>query len=175
MPRDDQSEPRTLRLLDDARPLSTGDMARRCGSTLRTVRFYEQQGLIRPLGRAGGGRRQFAPGELERLELALDLREAGMSISDIRGLFELKSRYATPTDASDEVAAILGTEIERMQQKIAKLRRLREELVSVVSVLSECQECSEHADHKRFPEGCRKCDVMTQPNLPRAVKVLWSK
>jgi len=155
---------------DDDALLTTGDMARLSGSTLRTVRFYEQEGLIRPKTRTEGGRRQFEKTELQRLQLALDLREGGLSITDIKSLFELKSRYDTPQEATDEITSILTTQIDVMQEKIAKLRRVREELSSMMSVISECRTCSGVG----FPSKCGNCDVLDRPELPRAVHVLWS-
>ncbi|MBT8451830.1 MAG: MerR family transcriptional regulator, partial [Deltaproteobacteria bacterium] len=55
--------------------LTTGDMARLSQSTLRTVRFYEQEGLIEPERRSSCGHRLFSARELLKLQLALDLRE----------------------------------------------------------------------------------------------------
>ena len=161
-----------LQLVDDEEEatLTTGDMARLCESTLRTVRFYEQEGLIKPKARSEGGRRIFAKSELAKLQLALDLREAGLSLQDIKELFELKQRYDSPKDASTEITTILGRQIQAMHEKIATLRRLREELSSMVSVISECKHCDDGA----FPECCHDCDVMDRPELPRAVHVLWS-
>jgi DNA-binding transcriptional MerR regulator len=159
-----------LHVVDEDEPvLTTGDMARLCDSTLRTVRFYEQEGLIRPRERAGG-RRMFTYGELRKLQLALDLREAGLSIQDIKELFELKSRYATAREASTEITEIVTRQITAMQERIAKLRKLREELTAMVTVLAECAEC----EGDRFPTACGDCDVIEQPGLPRAVRVLWS-
>ncbi len=164
-----------LQVVDDADPreavLTTGDMARLSDSTLRTVRFYEQEGLIHPKTRSGGGRRLFTRSELAKLQLALDLREAGLSIQDIRELFELKTRFASPDEAASEITAILSRQIHAMREKIAKLRKLREELASMVSVISECQSCDDAA---HFPVGCGSCEVLGQPELPRAVRVLWS-
>lgn len=163
-----------LQILDEdaveEQTLTTGDMARKSESTLRTVRFYEQEGLITPKARSDGGRRLFAKSELAKLQLALDLRAAGLSLQDIKELFELKKRYDSPKDASEEITSILGRQIEAMHEKIATLRRLREELSSMVQVISECKQC----DDGSFPEHCHECDVMDRPELPRAVHVLWS-
>jgi DNA-binding transcriptional MerR regulator len=71
--------------------LTTGDMARLSDSTLRTVRFYEQEGLIEPERRSACGHRLFSGRELMKLQLALDLREAGLSLQNIKDLFCLKS------------------------------------------------------------------------------------
>jgi DNA-binding transcriptional MerR regulator len=149
--------------------LTTGDMARLSDSTLRTVRFYEQEGLIEPERRSSCGHRLFSGSELMKLQLALDLREAGLSLQSIKDLYCLKSGCACPEEASHRMSHVLTREIDTMQQKIAKLRKLREELTAMVSVLTECQSCEEGS----FPLSCEKCDVLGNPELPRALRVLW--
>ncbi len=149
--------------------LTTGDMARLSNSTLRTVRFYEQEGLIGPERRSDCGHRLFSGRELMKLQLALDLREAGLSLQGIKDLFCLKSGCVCPEEASHRMSDVLNEQIDTMQRKIAKLRNLREELTAMVSVLTECQSCEEGT----FPLSCEKCDVLSNPQLPRALRVLW--
>ena len=64
---------------------------------------------------------------------------------------------------------VLNEQIDTVQHKIAKLRKLREELTAMVSVLTECESCEEGT----FPLSCKKCDVLSNPELPRALRVLW--
>jgi len=149
--------------------LTTGDMARLSQSTLRTVRFYEQEGLIEPARRSACGHRLFSGSELLKLQLALDLREAGLSVQNIKDLFCLKADCDCPEEASQRMSHVLTEQIDTMQQKIAKLRKLREELTAMVSVLTECQSC----DEGNFPLACENCDVLSSPQLPRALQVLW--
>ena len=149
--------------------LTTGDMARLSDSTLRTVRFYEQEGLIEPERRSSCGHRLFSGRELMKLQLALDLREAGLSVHSIKDLFCLKSGCACPEEASHRMSEALTQQIDTVQLKIAKLRKLREELTAMVSVLTECKSCEE----ANFPLSCEKCDVLGNPELPRALRVLW--
>lgn len=151
--------------------LTTGDMARLSESTLRTVRFYEQEGLIAPERRSACGHRLFTRSELMKLQLALDLREAGLSLQNIKDLFSLKSDCGCPEEASRRMSNVLTEQIDTMQQKIAKLRKLREELTAMVSVLTECQSCEEGD----FPVACESCDVVGSPQLPRALRVLWQE
>ena len=150
--------------------LTTGEMARLTGSTLRTVRFYEEAGLLCPKGRSEGGHRLFAETDLHKLQLILDLREAGLSLQGIKALFELKMTCATPDEASARMTCILERSIDEMQRKIAKLRRLREELASTLTVISECRTCARPA----FPRGCGECEMLDRTDLPRAVRLLWS-
>ena len=144
-------------------------MARLSKSTLRTVRFYEQEGLIEPERRSPCGHRLFSDRELMKLQLALDLREAGLSVQNVKDLFCLKSGCECPEEASHRMQDALSAQIDTMQQKIAKLRKLREELTAMVSVLTECRSCEEG----NFPLSCTKCDVVGNPELPRALRVLW--
>jgi DNA-binding transcriptional MerR regulator len=152
--------------------LSTGDLARACETTLRTVRFYEEAGLVEPSTRSEGGHRMFEPAQRDKLRLIMDLREAGLSIQEIKDLFALKSRCSTPEEASQRLSATLECRIAEMQRKIVVLRRLREELSSVVSVVRECGSC-EHKDE--FPKRCGGCDVMEREDLPRAMRLLWGR
>ena len=152
------------------RHLSTGDLARMCDTTVRTVRFYEEAGVLCPEQRSEGGHRMFGEANLQNLQLIMDLREAGLSLNDIKALFALKSESGTPEEASSRMSAALEGQIEAMQRKIAILRRLREELASTVAILEECRTC----DTTDFPRRCVDCDVMNRNDLPRAMQLLWS-
>jgi len=153
----------------NAVPLTTGDLARECDTTVRTVRFYEEAGVLCPEARSRGGHRQFGSEELEKLRLIMDLREAGLSLNDIRGLFELKKEHGDAEAASAAMSEVLEDRIAEMQRKIAVLRRLREELAATVAIIGECQAC----DSASFPKQCQRCDVMNRPDLPRAMRLLW--
>jgi len=156
--------------VDSTELLSTGDMARLGGTTLRTVRFYEEEGLLSPSCRSEGGHRLFPQPELHKLQLIGDLREAGLSLNDIKALFELKSGCTSPEQASAQMSAILERQIDEMQRKILVLRRLREEFASTVAVIRECGACKDPS----FPLRCRDCEVLGRADLPRAVRLLWS-
>ncbi len=150
--------------------LTTGDLARACETTVRTVRFYEEAGVLCPEMRSDGGHRLFGSDEVAKLQLIMDLREAGLSLTAIKELFELKRKHRTPEDASAEMSKVLEAQIEEMQRKIATLRRLREELASTVAIIRECRSCE-----REFPEQCPGCDVMNRTDLPRAMRLLWGE
>jgi MerR family Zn(II)-responsive transcriptional regulator of zntA len=149
--------------------LSTGDLARVCGTTVRTVRFYEESGLLAPLTRSDGGHRLYRGDAPERLQLVMDLREAGLSLQEVRDLFDLKSSASEPKAAAEEMRAALHEKIATVNEKIAVLRRLRDELGAMVGVLDECARCTRSG----FPRACAGCDVMKAEDLPRAMRLLW--
>ncbi|MFM5955298.1 MAG: MerR family transcriptional regulator [Novosphingobium sp.] len=69
--------------------LPIDEVVRRTGLTSRALRFYEARGLISPL-RTQTGRRWFGPGELERIHQIVALKKAGLSLGDIKRLFDRK-------------------------------------------------------------------------------------
>ncbi|MFN3799161.1 MAG: MerR family transcriptional regulator, partial [Sphingobium yanoikuyae] len=67
--------------------LDIAAVARATGLTSRALRFYEARGLIAPL-RTASGRRLFGPAELARLHELLALKRAGLSLAQIKTLFD---------------------------------------------------------------------------------------
>ena len=88
--------------MSDSFPID--EVVRRTGLTSRALRFYEARGLITPL-RTGSGRRWFGPEELERIQRIVALKKAGLSLGDIKRLFDRK-----PID----LAALLGAQRQRL-------------------------------------------------------------
>jgi DNA-binding transcriptional MerR regulator len=147
-------------------------MARLSKSTLRTVRFYEEAGILQPVGRTEGGHRVFERRQLERLMLVSDLREAGFSLEEIRELFATKSRAANGGEAAQAATASLRAHIDGLRMKIDVLRRLADDLERTVTTASTCLGCKE-AD--LFPEHCDACGrIGSAEEMPRAMRVLWS-
>jgi DNA-binding transcriptional MerR regulator len=150
--------------------LTTGDMARRSGNTLRTVRFYEEEGILRPVRRTDGGHRLFDRQELDRLTLVTDLRAAGLSLDEIKQILAVKQTSGVAGEAARRATDILARRIQELREKLGVLARLQEDLTRTTDVMTVCVDCNDSA----FPSRCESCSVMTQPSLPRSMRVLWS-
>lgn len=156
--------------IDESALLTTGEMARRSNNTLRTVRFYEEEGILRPVRRTDGGHRLFDRSELERLMLVTDMRAAGLSLDEIKNILEVKQRSACGSDAARQATSILARRIEELRDKLAVLARLQEDLGRTTDVMTACIDCHDTP----FPSRCESCTVMASPTLPRCMRVLWS-
>ena len=108
--------------------LSSGDLARATGNTVRTVRFYEEQGLLKPAVVSCGGHRRYTQEDLERLRLILDLRELGASLGDIRALFDLRAGCDTVAEFAIRFREVLLRHLERAEARLEQLRRVKREL-----------------------------------------------
>lgn len=152
--------------------LTTGDMARLSNSTLRTVRFYEEENILRPTLRSEGGHRLFAETELEKLLLVTDMRAAGLSLDEIKTILSLKGASKTGAEASQRVGDFLHGQIQAMEEKVRVLQRLQEDFAQASSLFSKCHYCN---NEDTYPTECGFCGVMDEPaTLPRTVRVLWS-
>jgi len=107
-----------------------GELARRSGCHIETVRFYEKQGLLPAPPRTGGGHRDYGPDHLRRLVFVRRARELGFTLDQIRGLLALVDG-GTLTCA--EVRARTIAHVDEIRRKIDDLRVLERTLVDVAA------------------------------------------
>lgn len=148
--------------------LSTGDLARRTGTTLRTVRFYEEAGLLEPSHVAKGGRRLYTEGDLERLTLIADLRELALSLDEIKELLRIREGCATAPELAEKFGSALNQQLERTQQRLSALMRLQGEFSAALAALTPCRSCSAPIAH----HACGACGVVSKSETPRIMKVV---
>lgn len=117
--------------------LSSGDLARATGNTVRTVRFYEEQGLLKPTVVSCGGHRRYTEEDLDKLRLILDLRELGASLGDIRALFDLRAGCDTVAEFSVRFREVLLRHLERAETRLEQLRRVKRELREALANIQE--------------------------------------
>ncbi len=147
------------------RVFTTGDLARATGETVRTIRFYEEQGLLAAVSVSGGGHRRYDRGALERLQLVLDLRELGLSIADVRALLALREGCRSAVDFRQILRERLPAHLAQARVRIDRLRRLESELRQALASVSG----DDAADPATTP--C-PCTVAATQGAPRIVRVL---
>ncbi len=84
--------------------MQIGDVAARTGLSLRTVRYYEEAGLVEPCERSAGGFRLYSEAECEKLEFVKRLKPLGFTLEDMRELMDLLE--AVRDAASDDPARL---------------------------------------------------------------------
>lgn len=99
------------------------EVARRTGLSSRALRFYEARGLVIPL-RSASGRRHYGVGELERLHRLIALKRAGLSLADIKRLFE---------NRAIDLRGLLEVQIVAIEEQAGKLADAKALLQSALS------------------------------------------
>ncbi|GAA3592587.1 MerR family transcriptional regulator [Kineosporia mesophila] len=78
-----------------------GEVAERVGLSLRTIRYYEEVGLIAPSARSQGGFRLYLEADVTRLQLVKDMKPLGFSLDEMRDLLGVLDKLDA-TDTADE-------------------------------------------------------------------------
>lgn len=127
---------------------SIGQLSKRTGVKIPTIRYYEQMGLIDVAERSVGNQRRYTTDGLSRLSFIRHSRDLGFSIEDIKGLLDLSQHPEKPCDNAHGIAV---EHLKNVQDRIAKLRRLERELKRVskcdADSVAECAVIETLADH----------------------------
>ena len=129
--------------------LTIGELARRTGCKVPTVRYYESIGLLPQPTRSVGNQRRYGPKDLARLGFIQHCREFGFSQSTIRGFLEVA---AHPERSCESVTAVVQGHLEDVTEQMARLARLKNELERMIKScpsgkVAGCQILEVLADH----------------------------
>jgi DNA-binding transcriptional MerR regulator len=120
--------------------LKIQEVAAALGLTTRTIRYYEEIGLLTPAARSEGDYRLYDADDLDRLRFIKDLRdEAGFSLAEIGQLLEdeaartrNRARYRSSTDRRER-RAIIDDALGRVDRQISSLEAKRERLAAMIA------------------------------------------
>lgn len=119
--------------------LQIGEAADKAKLTQRTLRYYEEKGLLKPPGRMDGGFRLYSPEDMERLERIKEFKELlGFTLAEIKDMLEaddereqIKIEWRTDADAAEKIANIRKSrdltlhQLELIDHKMEKMASLR--------------------------------------------------
>ncbi|MFF9915040.1 MerR family transcriptional regulator [Streptomyces sp. NPDC013457] len=98
---------------------SIGELSRRTGLTVKTIRFYSDRGIVPPTDRSPAGYRLYGPDALARLDLARTLRELGLDLATVRRVLD---REASLSEVTQAHADALDVQIRALRLRRALLR-----------------------------------------------------
>ena len=134
--------------------MKIGELARRAGTTTKTIRFYEQEHLLPDAPRSASGYRAYGPDDVERLEFIRRAKRLGLSLVEIKGVLQLNDRDE-PTCV--HVRALLDEKIARLEQVVRDLREFRVELTALRDQAGDMVDC--------HPTGGNVCGIVERSEL----------
>lgn len=136
-------------------PYRIGEVAERAGVSTRTLRYYQELGLLDPAGASSGGNRRYSDADVARLERILELRNVmGFDLERISDILQAEDRLAAMrAEVKRSISRKRHQEI--ITEAIAINRRLHEQVAAKIAVLS---------DFDRELEGklARYCEIAEQ-------------
>ncbi|MGI8926388.1 MAG: MerR family transcriptional regulator [Tepidiformaceae bacterium] len=145
--------------------LQIGEAAERARLTQRTLRYYEEKGLLQPPTRMDGGFRLYSPEDMERVERIKELKDLlGFSLADIKGMVEAE-------DVKAQVRAEWRSDADAAE-KAARINRAREATLQQLALLdAKVERMSAMRTHlaerlAKYEEWLRQWSAEPQPAAP---------
>ena len=146
--------------------IQIGNLAEKAGITTRTIRYYEELGIIEPDERTEGGFRLYSETQLRRLNIVQGLKALGFDLGRIRELFALKHQSETGGELAQAMTHLLYEQQKEIDGKISYYLAMKERNLRGIEVLKGCFRC----DIKVFERDGHECEVYKQhPDVPDVI------
>jgi MerR family copper efflux transcriptional regulator len=109
-------------------PLGIGELAKRAGVGIDTVRYYERSGLLAPHERLPSGYRRYGPLELARLRFIRRAQALGFSLAEVAELLKLSARRDVT-----QVKRAAQAKLADVERRISELQRIRKGLAELTA------------------------------------------
>jgi DNA-binding transcriptional MerR regulator len=108
---------------------SIGEIAQKLDISQRTIRYYEEIGLLNSIKRVEGGRRIYTEADFRRLKLIKRLKIMGMTLSEMQELEAMWTIEKSTDKVLKRLAELLGNHLKRLDDRITDLDILKNEII----------------------------------------------
>lgn len=147
-----------------------GDVAEALGTTIRAIRYYEEEGLLNPI-RTEGGTRLYSVRHVDRLRAILRLAHAGYSLESIRDLARTREQCPTGDETGKAVAARLTSLLADIDKRMHELRSLTVEIRAARNTVQQCAGCR----NRPTTAGCPHCPVVDRLPYIELLNLIWDE
>lgn len=113
--------------MTEPRYLTIGELARRVGVTVRTIQYYDQQGLLSPSAKGPQNQRLYTDANVKDLYRILTLKYLGLSLAQIKSDADLYQEAAAVQELADEQMDAIEDQFQTLFKRMTTLRSLRDE------------------------------------------------
>ena len=154
---------------NSGRLMRIGDLAKKAGTTMRTIRYYEQLGLIAPAARSRGGFRLYEEEELRKLRLIKNLQLVDTPLAQVKAFFDQRQRGRVASDIAPGIRRLLEEQLREVEHRITQYQAMESSLRETIEILQCCTECSLEPG----PGVCPRCPVIvSRPEIPLHMQVV---
>lgn len=114
--------------------MTVGELAKKLGTTVRTLQYYDKEGLLKPSAESEGGRRLYTDKDMVKLHHILLLKSLGFSLEDIKENLIALDKPADVANALTEQAISIKRQIETLSITLSDIEVLREEVLQMQTV-----------------------------------------
>ena len=150
--------------------LKIGEFASLAGTNLRTLRYYEELGLLTPAERSQGGFRYYRPTDLNRVQMIHNLQELGLHLEAIRDLLDMRGT-ANRAELLQKVTAALTEQQRLIDERVQTLEEQKRHIAEALAKVHVCvEDCTRvPGENNNFCEPCQQ----TGDPLPAFLSALF--
>ncbi len=130
---------------------TTGELAKRCGISVRTVQFYDAKGLLKPSEISDGGRRLYSDDDAKRMQTICVLKALGLSLGSIKGFLASDDPRKVLVLLLEQQAKLVAGDMEEKQKQLETIK-----LISKFVRESEIMSIQNMYDVERIMDGKKK-------------------
>lgn len=145
-----------------------GEVAEILNTTVRAIRYYEEEGLLVP-HRTDGGTRLYSEQHIDRLKAILHLADNGFSLEVIGLIGNTRQTCATGDEGSKKISGIIDNAISDVEEKIVNLIALKAELNTAKKLVKKCNGCT----NAPSSQDCPDCPVNKNLKKVEVLNLVW--
>lgn len=150
--------------------IKIGDLARHLQTTVRTLRYYEEEGII-AASRSQGGTRLFSADELDACRTALSLARIGIGLDTVKKLATGRKSCKTGDEAARLMLGILEKTHDFAMARLARFDALRKDIDRVRGYVRRCRGCRNPPNRN----GCPDCPMERNRDRSELAKLIWDR
>jgi len=106
-----------------------GDLANLLGMSTRTIRYYEEIGLLTSIERIEGGKRVYTENDLQRLKFIKRLKHLGLTLSEMHELEDLYQFHRTNSRVLPRLLELLDNHVQKIDERMSNLIKLKADIL----------------------------------------------
>ena len=145
-----------------------GEVAEMLKTTVRAIRYYEEERLLVP-HRTDGGTRLYSEQHIDRLKAILHLAENGFSLEVIGLIGNTRQTCTTGDESSKKISGIIDSALTDVEENIVSLNALKAELNAAKKLIKKCHGCT----NAPSSQDCPDCPVNKNLKKIEVLNLVW--
>jgi DNA-binding transcriptional MerR regulator len=154
--------------------MQIGVIAKKAGLSVRTIRYYEELGLVDPIGHSSGGFRLYGEDTLKRLEVIAFLKGLDLTLVEIRQIFDAGKTSGEGKEAVRKLINLFNGKLRLAETRLEDLLKIKKDLSRVLGVLQFCESCGHSAPFRS--DDCDECiRLHCGQSVPEMLKIFFER
>lgn len=145
--------------------MKIGELAKKLNVTTRTVRYYEELGIITPAQRTSGHFRLYSQKEFHKIRLIQNLKLLDLPLEHIKDFIRMFEGNSKLNKRSLEIIEFLNNELKIVEEKIKQYKNTRKSIKEAIELIKICENCNKDVNNYISCSECNKIKLKGNSHL----------